>query len=86
MIITISMVIVQLAKSLYCLNYNPVLFSLLLLDPLLTNQASLSYYLVRLSQFKELAGLISGDGYTWMNPLSVFSAPFVLVLSKRKSS
>ena len=28
-----------------------------------------------------VAGLTSGDGYTWMNPLSVFSASPVLVMN-----
>ena len=31
-----------------------------------------------------VAGLTSGDGYTWMNPLSAFSASLVLEVSKRK--
>ena len=32
-----------------------------------------------------VAGSTSGDGYTGMNTLSMFSATLVLVLSKRKS-
>ena len=31
-----------------------------------------------------VSGLSSGDGYSWMNPLSVLSASLVLVLLKEK--